>query len=91
MGALEAVAETGDRLATLKELRSTLAASIESAPAGAVATLTKQFLEVLAQIEALTPVDMKDTPLDELEKRRSKREANPTSAVATSRGRKRGG
>ena len=87
MGALFDAASAGNRLATLHQLRDTLAASIEVAANGSeVATLSRQLTLVLAEIAELEPSrESEGTALDELRRRRAaraprpKREAKPAS------------
>lgn len=76
MSSLIEAARSGDRLTTLRALRDVLAATITIASSGRdVAALSRQLTEVLAQIEALEKApEVKGTPLDELEKRRSTRQ-----------------
>jgi hypothetical protein len=63
-------------LTALQALRDRLAAEIDAGPAPRdLAALSRQFAEVLAQIEKLAPPEQKGTPLDELAKRRAGRGA----------------
>lgn len=69
-------AQAGDRRKTLEALRDRLAEAIdESFSAMGVASLAKQLQEVLEQIEELTPMDIKDTPLDEFTQRLAEKQA----------------
>ena len=72
---LSAVAETGDRPATLRALRDVLARQIETCNSSRdVAALSRQLTDVLNQLASL-PAPAEGTPLDELKKRRVDRRA----------------
>lgn len=72
---LVAAAETEDRLVALRALRGLLAAQIDVCESSRdVAALSRQFTDVLVQIESLTRGDVKseeDSTFDELARRRS--------------------
>ena len=73
---LLAVAQTGDRLATLAELRDRLAADLDDCnSARDVSSLSQRLMDVLGQIDAASraAADKKGTPVDELLKRRAER------------------
>ena len=73
---LLAVAQTGDRLATLAELRDRLAADLDDCnSARDVSSLSQRLMDVLGQIDAASraSADKKGTPVDELLKRRAER------------------
>lgn len=75
---LPETAATGDRLATLRDLRDVLAKSIVETDSGpAVAALSRQLTDVLSQIEVAEKAEpeQKGTALDELQKRRAARGA----------------
>jgi hypothetical protein len=77
MGLVEA-ADSGDRLAALRELRGLLARSIFGADSSRdVAALSRQLTEVLEQIAGLEKAaePVRGTPLDELRARRRDRGA----------------
>lgn len=76
MGSVHEAAATGDRLKALRALRDLLAVEIDTcSSARDIAALSRQFADVLAQIEKLAPPEQKGTPLDELAKRRAGRGA----------------
>jgi hypothetical protein len=71
---LSQIAEAGDRLATLRALRRTLASSVEVADPENVSSLAKQLQSVLAEIDALERAAPQEAdPLDEITKRRAAR------------------
>jgi len=78
MGDFKSIAAAGDRLATLKALRDQLAGAFQEAPVGVISPLSKQLLEVLAQIDALDGESKKEgTALDEFTKKlRAKRDSD---------------
>lgn len=87
-----ATVDGGVRLEILKALRGELATAIREASPGVLAPLSKQLLEVLAQIDELSPQEVKGTPLDELEQWDSGEEPGSEGVVvAISRGRQRSG
>jgi hypothetical protein len=75
------VAVTGDHLATLRALRDTVAAAIDSTgSARDLAALSRQLTDILARIaeaEGAAP-QPKGNPLDEVNARRAEREARRT-------------
>ena len=86
---LRSAAASGDRLAALRELRDLLARSISGVevPARDVAALSRQLTLVLAEIAELAPpAQAKGNPLDELNRRRVARGADPARKVAAGRG-----
>ena len=86
---LRSAAASGDRLAALRELRDLLARSISGVevPARDVAALSRQLTLVLAEIAELAPpAQVKGNPLDELNRRRVARGADPARKVAAGRG-----
>lgn len=85
---LPEVAETGDRLATLKALRDVIARQLgdSSVAARDVASLAGRLQAVLTEIAELTPaVETKGTPLDELNARRTARGAAPARVARPAR------
>ena len=75
---LPETAASGDRLATLRDLRDLLARTItESDSARDVASLSRQLTDVLSLIETAEKAapEAKGTALDELRKRREARRA----------------
>ncbi|OZD23828.1 hypothetical protein CH253_08170 [Rhodococcus sp. 06-156-3C] len=83
---LISAAASGNHLETLEQLRDELASAFAEAPAISKAPLSKQLLDVLAQIQALKPPEKKkDTPLDELAKRKADREANAKGPTVAAR------
>ncbi|WP_326600522.1 hypothetical protein [Rhodococcus sp. PD04] len=79
-GTLSAAVETDDRATILRALRLRLTKAIEeSTSARDIAALSKQLLDVLAQLDALegrtgaAAPERRSTPLDELNKRRAAR------------------
>ena len=81
---VEDAALSGDQMSTLRALRDRLAQAIdESSSAMGVAALGKQLQDVLDRIAELTPPDIKDTPLDELKRRRAERQGGADSATGS--------
>lgn len=69
---LATIAEKGDTLATLIALRDVLARAIDNPEsAGDIATLTRQFTDVLGRIDALKPPQQ--SKRDELARKRALR------------------
>lgn len=92
MGDFQLAIDGGDRLEILRALRGELASAIKDASPGVLAPLSKQLLEVLLQIEDLSPKEVKGTPLDELEQWDSGGEPSSEGVVvAITRGRQRSG
>ena len=83
---LREAAATGSRLTALQALRDRLAVEIDTcSSARDIAALSRQFADVLAQIEKLAPPEQKGTPLDELAKRRAGRGAAAPGAGRAAR------
>lgn len=83
MGLIEA-ADSGDRLATLRELRGVLARSIYGAESSRdVAALSRQLVDVTAEIAALEKAaePVRGTALDEFTARRTGRGADAGGGV----------
>lgn len=75
-GSLSGVAATGDRLATLKHLRQTLAEVIdEGPPPRDLAALSRRLQVVLEEIAELEDSGAGESKADELARRRREREA----------------
>ncbi|WP_157778019.1 hypothetical protein [Nocardia terpenica] len=68
--------ENPDMLKALTAARSELVERMGFAKGQPYAALFKMYLEVQAQIAALTPMDKEGTPLDELAQRRAKRQSD---------------
>jgi hypothetical protein len=89
------VAEAGDRLATLRALRATLASTLASADPPQVAALARQLQAVLAEIAALEQAAPQEVdPVDELTRRRADRIAGASGdggAAGGQQRRRRGG
>ena len=86
MADLIETAATGDRLATLRDLRDLLAREIVACESSRdLAALSRQLTDVLAQIEALAPAEKKGDAVDEIAARRSAR--RPVSPAGSARAR----
>jgi hypothetical protein len=73
---LSETAATGDRRATLEELRQTLAAAIEEGvPPRDLASLSRQLTAVLAELEQ-QPLPKKESKVDDLASKRKQRRAS---------------
>lgn len=69
------VAAQGDRRKTLEALRDVLASSILEADADKRASLAARLTDVLGQIDALSPPEVKGDAVDEIAQRRLARGA----------------
>lgn len=78
MGQLCRAVGTGDRIASLKQLRYRLAEAIEEAPPSAIAPLAKQLCAVMAELESLAP-KREASKLDDLAAKRAARRSDATS------------
>jgi hypothetical protein len=87
VSSLTDASSSGDRLATLQELRDLLARELEAiaTPPAAKAAMARQMVLILAEIERLAPPEQKGTPLDQLEQRRRARGAK-TAGVESADG-----
>lgn len=82
MGLVE-IANTGNRLATLRELRDRIALQIDSTDSARdVAALAQRLMDVLEQIEQLDPAERGDT-VDEITARRRARRGGSAAPGAT--------
>ncbi|HWU23079.1 MAG TPA: hypothetical protein VN088_16195 [Nocardioides sp.] len=69
---LAAVVRNGDEGASLRALRDRLATEIDSCDSKRdVAALASRLVDVLERLAAMTPVEAKETPLDEVAARRA--------------------
>lgn len=86
MGLIDS-ASSGDRVEALRDLRDELASSIVNAESARdVAALSRQFTDVLAQIDALSPMVKVGDPVDEITARRAARGAiSPTAPARASK------
>lgn len=76
-------APSGDRLATLHDLRDLLARQIEGCESlRDLAALSGRLQSVLAEIDELTPKEASGDGIDEIAKRRAARRAGPAKGQA---------
>ena len=72
-------AASGDRLATLRDLRDVLASSIEACESMRdLAALSGRLQAVLAEIDELSPTEQEVDAVDEIAKRRDARRSGAT-------------
>lgn len=77
---LPEITARNDRVESLQALRQVLADAIEDGPEPRyLASLTKQLMAVMAELEQLTPVEEK-TVVDDLAARRAERRTTPAGA-----------
>lgn len=78
--------EHDDLLTALIAARTQLVEKMEGARGQGYASLFKMYLEVQEQIKALTPQDIKDTPLDEFSQRLARKRADDSGGSDSATG-----
>lgn len=80
---LKETAATGKRLETLQALRDHLAQAIDACDSMRdLAALSRQFADVLQQIDALAEPEKKGDAVDEIAQRRAARRSGPAKSPA---------
>lgn len=77
-------AVSGDRRGALEAIRANLAARLDGCEDREAASVARQLVAVIAEIEAL-PVAKESDPVDDIATRRAKRRATSSTGVDTSK------